>query len=119
MLKAIVSFHDGSEPQAVKIGQGEDVKAPTALAALRAKGWEVTPDVELTYKAWMALKRQGDVPADSKFDDWVDNVEEVAVQLSDKQITEAVLVGGMTQEQADQLRALYASQSGEAQGQPA
>lgn len=107
MLKAVVTFYDNAEPLAVAIGYGEDVKAPRDLSTLEKQGWIVDENVELAYKCLLAAKRQGDVPADTKFESWVDRIAEIDARPSEKQLRQAVALGGMTQEQADLLRASY------------
>ncbi len=116
MIKAIVSFYDGTEAKMVTIGTGEDIKAPRGLAVLEKDGWPIDEDLRLAYKAWLGLKRQGDIPADSKFESWVDNVEAIDLRATEKQIEQAVLLGEMSRDQADKLLALYEADMGEAQG---
>lgn len=117
MIKGVVTFYEntGTAPLAVTIGTAEDIKAPRDLAALEKQGW-ITDSNEftMTYKAWLAGKRQGDIPADSKFLDWVDTVQEFDLKPTRKQIEQAVLVGQMTQEQADGLLKAIEVEEGEA-----
>lgn len=118
MIKGTVSFYDGSTLPIV-IGTAEDIKAPRGIADLEKQGWPVDDDLKMTYKAWLAGKRQGDIPADSKFTDWVDNVAEIEIVPPRKNIEAAVAVGSMDREQADKLIAFYEANSGEAPAQPA
>ena len=115
MIKGTITFLDGSAALGVTIGLGEDVKAPRDLAALEKAGWVIDDNLTIAYKAYLAGKRQGDITADVKFENWVDNVAEVDLRPSRRKIEEAVAVGAMEQEQADKLIALYeASDAGEA-----
>jgi len=107
MLKAVITFHDGSKALAINIGFGEEVKAPRDLAALEKSGWVIDDNVTLAYKAYLAGKRQGDIAKDVRFEDWVDNVDEIDARPSRKQIDAAVALGEMTAEQADMLINLY------------
>lgn len=116
MIKGIVHYYDGRESQAVVIGTGEDVKAPRDLAVLEQQGWVIDDTVSTTYKAWLALKRQGDVASDSKFDIWLDSVSEVEVRPTLKQIEQAVTLGTMERDQADKLIAVLGITEGEASG---
>ena len=121
MLKAVISFYDTATPRiAVNIGTGEDVKAPRALAALERDGWVIDENVTIAYKAWLAAKRQGDLPTESKFEEWIDTVSDLDVQPSAKQMKQAVALGKMTQEEADRLvKALEVEDEGEAPAPPA
>lgn len=119
MIKGIVTFLDDSPSLHVTIGAGEDLKAPRDLAAMEKQGWVITDGLGSTYKAWLALKRQGDVPADSKFEVWIENVAEVDLRPSARQLKETVIMGKMTQEQADALLALMEDESGESVAPPA
>jgi hypothetical protein len=115
MIKGTITFLDGATPIGVTIGLGEDVKAPRDLAALEKAGWVIDDSISTAYKAWLAGKRQGDIPADSKFDSWVDNVAEVDLKPSRKQIEAAVALGRMEQDEAEKLLAYFESDdSGEA-----
>lgn len=116
MLKAIVRFYDERQPLPVVIGTGEDVKAPRDLAVMQEQGWVVDDNTTTTYKAFLAAKRQGDVPADSKFEKWLDEVVEIEVRPSVKQIEQAVTLGSMEREQADKLIAALGLDEGEAEG---
>lgn len=107
MLKAVIKFYDGSQPLTVGIGFGEEVKAPRDLATLEKQGWVVTDEVELAYKCLLAGKRQGDVPVDTKFESWVEQIDEIDARPSEKQLKQAVAIGAMTQEQVDVLLASY------------
>ncbi|MDP1877976.1 MAG: hypothetical protein Q8M17_10535 [Actinomycetota bacterium] len=116
MIKGIITFHDQDTPRiGVVIGTGEDVKAPRQLAALEKQGWVVDEQFAMTYKAWLAGKRQGDIPADSKFENWVDTVADLDLRPSEKQVKQAVALGTMTQENADALLTLMADDEGEAE----
>lgn len=120
MIRGTVKFYDESvTPLAVVIGTGEDVKAPRDLAALEQQGWVIDETVTTTYKAWLAGKRQGDIPADSKFEKWLDTVAEVELRPSMKQIEQAVMLGTMERDAADRLIAVIEAEQGEAAGQPA
>lgn len=119
MLRATIRFYDNQTPINVVMGVGEDVKAPRALAALEQQGWVVDDDFALTYKAWLAAKRQGDLPADSKFEDWVDSVAEIDARPSIKQIEQAVALGNLERDKADRLIAVLESDEGEAEALPA
>lgn len=118
MIKGIVSLYDGTSTH-VTIGTSEDVKAPRGLAALEKQGWVIDDDITISYKAWLALKRQGDVAQDVKYEDWVDNVESVDLRPQPKQLEQLVLMGQMTREQADGLLAVFEAEEGEAKGLPA
>lgn len=120
MIKGSIRFLDGSPAISVVIGAGEDVKAPRDLALLEKQGWVVDDSFTATYKAWLAAKRQGDVPTDSKFDQWIDNVEEVELRPSRKQIEQAVAIGSLEADKAEKMLALWeADEQGEAQAPPA
>lgn len=114
MLKAVVSFYDKRPAITVLIGKGEDLRAPRDYDGLRKAGWTVDEDLEITYKAYLAAKRQGDITADATFDSWVDSIAELEARPSDRDIKAAVALGTMTQEQADALRAIYGDDEGEA-----
>jgi hypothetical protein len=118
VIKGIVSYYDGTT-LAIVIGTGEDVKAPRQLAALEKQGWPVDDQFAATFKAWLAGKRQGDIPADSRFEDWVDTVSEVDLRPSVKQIEQAVALGSMERDSADRLIALLGDDGGEAGAPPA
>ena len=107
MLKAIVTFYDETPSLAVVLGTGEDLLAPRALAALEKQGWVITDEIELAYKAYLAGRRQGDISTDIKFEDWAATVGEIDARPSRKQIEQAVILGGMSQEQDDLLLASY------------
>lgn len=118
MIKGSIKFHDGSAIP-VTIGVGEDVKAPRDLAALEKQGWVIDDGITATYKAWLAGKRQGDIPRDSRFEEWVDGVVELELLPTKKQVEQAVLMGAMEQDQADKLLTLIEAEQGEAQAPPA
>jgi len=107
MLKAVVSFYDNTTPISVVLGLGEDLKAPRDLAALEKQGYVITDEIELAYKAFLACKRQGDLSKDVTFEDWSTTVSEIDARPTLKQIEQAVILGSMTQEQADLLIATY------------
>jgi len=120
VIKGTVHFYDPNQKSLyVIIGTGEDIKAPRDLAVLEQQGWVVDENVSMTYKAWLAGKRQGDIPADSKFETWADTVAEIDLRPSIKQIEQAVTLGAMDREQADRLIAVIEAEQGEATGQPA
>lgn len=119
MLKGNIIFLDDTPALAVTVGIGEDVKAPRDLAALEKNGWVIDDSLTMVYKAWLAGKRQGDIPTDSRFEDWVDNVAEIDARPSRKQIEQAVLMGAMDQAQADKLYAYIEAEEGEAPAPPA
>jgi hypothetical protein len=117
MIKGTVRFYDEKQPPLyVVIGTGEDVKAPRHLSLLEQQGWIIDDNVTMTYKAWLAGKRQGDIPADSKFEDWSDTVAEIDLRPSVKQIEQAVALGTMDRESADKLIAVIEAEQGEASG---
>ncbi len=116
MIKGIISYYDGKRT-AVTCGPGEDVRAPRELKALEASGWVIDEQVETYYKAFLAARRQGDVPKDTDFIDWIDSVEEIDLRPTAKQIEQAVAFGSMTREQADGLLKVLGDVEGEA-GQP-
>lgn len=118
MIKGIITYHNGDRV-AVNIGTGEDVKAPRDLAALEAQGWVVDEEFSATYKAFLAGKRQGDIPAETKFEAWVDEVAEVDLRPSKKQFDQAVALGRMTREEADALMEVLGEDEGEAGTPPA
>lgn len=111
MIKGVITFLDGSRAIGVTIGLGEDVKAPRDLAAFEKQGWVITDDISTAYKAWLAGRRQGDISADSKFETWVDNVAEVDLKPTRKQIEAAVALGRMEPEEAEKLLAYFESES--------
>lgn len=117
MIKGTIEFHDGKRI-AVTIGLGEDVKAPRDLAALEKSGWVIDENVTTAYKAYLAGKRQGDIPSETRWDAWIETVAEVDLKPSTKQIEQAVILGSMDREQADALIALYEAESGEADAPP-
>ena len=119
MIKGNVTFLDGSPALGVTIGVGEDVKAPRDLAAMEKSGWVIDDGITMTYKAYLAGRRQGDIPQNIKFEDWVDNVAEVDLRPSRKQIEQAVAVGTMDAEQAEKLLAFMEAEEGEAPARPA
>lgn len=119
MIKGNVIFLDDSPVLPVTIGVGEDVKAPRDLAAMEKAGWVIDDGVRMSYKAWLAGKRQGDIPVDSKFENWIDNVAEIDMLPTRKQVEQAVLMGSMDQEQADKLLAYIEADEGEAVAPPA
>lgn len=112
MLRATVTFFDGSS-LAVNIGYGEEVKAPRDLAGLEKQGWVIDDNVSLAYKVYLAGKRQGDISKEVRFEDWVDNIDEIDARPTRKQIEQAVALGAMTQEQADALLASYGDHDAE------
>lgn len=115
MIKGVITFLDGAQPVGVTIGLGEEVKAPRDLAAFEKNGWVIDDALTTVYKAWLAGKRQGDIPTDSKFESWVDNVAEVDLKPSRKQIEAAVALGKMDAEEAEKLLAFFeGNDSGEA-----
>lgn len=103
MIKGNITFLDNSPALAVTIGLGEDVKAPRDLAAMEKQGWVIDDNLTATYKAWLAGKRQGNIPTTSRFEEWVDNVAEVDLRPARKDIEAAVAMGTMEREQADKL----------------
>lgn len=113
MIKATIKFYGNDSLTPVTIGTGEDVAAPRGLAALEKAGWPKDDNTTLAYKAWLAGKRQGDIPADSNFEDWVKTVEEIDLKLTAKQIEESHLAGNLTREQADYLLKQNGLDSGE------
>ena len=111
MLKAIVTYHDKERaPFPVVMGTSEDVRAPRGLKALEKGGVVVDDNVELTYKTWLAAKRQGDVGESETFEAWADSVLEIEPRLSARQIEEAVAMGSMTRENGDGLLTLMADE---------
>jgi hypothetical protein len=113
MLKATVDFYDPSTPPlVVSIGTGEDVRAPRELAALERGGWVVDPNVTLAMKAFLAAKRQGDVDPATGFDAWVETVAGIDVELTDKQLDQAVIAGQLTAEQVGQIKSMREVDSG-------
>lgn len=120
MIKGTISFLDGSNALGVTIGLGEDIKAPRDLAALEKQGWVIDDSMTMAYKAWLAGKRQGDIPADSKFESWIDNIAEIDVKPSRRQVEQAMAMGAMDQEQGAKLLAfIEADYAGEAVAPPA
>lgn len=119
MIKATVSYFDGRPAQPVVIGQAEEVFAPRGLAALGKQGLVLDEGGVLTFKAFLALKRQGDIDANTQFEEWASQVEELDVKPTRKQLEAQVLTGALTQEQADGLLALYGDAEGEVKAQPA
>jgi hypothetical protein len=120
MIKGSILFIDNSPALAVTIGVGEDIKAPRDLAALEKQGWIIDENISTAYKAFLAGKRQGDIPGSVKFEDWIDNVAEVDLRPSRKQIETAVAIGTMDEDQAERLIAfIEADALGEAQAPPA
>ena len=109
MIKGVITYLDGKPATAITIGLGEEVKAPRDLAALEKSGWVIDDSLATAYKAWLAGKRQGDIPAESKFEVWVDNVAEVDLKPSRKQIEAAVALGKMEEEEAEKLIAFFES----------
>ena len=119
MIKGVITFLDGKPSLGVTIGLGEDIKAPRDLAAMEKSGWIVDDGMTAAYKAWLAGKRQGDIPTDSRFEQWVDSVAEVDLKPSRKQIEAAVAMGAMDAEQAEKLLAyIEADAAGEAVAPP-
>lgn len=115
MIKGTITFLNGSAPIGITIGVGEDIKAPRDLAALEKAGWVIDDNITTAYKAYLAGRRQGDITSDIKFEDWVDNVAEVDLRPSRKQIDQAVAIGAMDKDQADKLIAfIEADDLGEA-----
>jgi hypothetical protein len=119
VIKATINFLSGVPSVGVTIGVGEDIKAPRDLAALEKQGWVVDDGMTITYKAWLAGKRQGDIQSDSKFETWIDDVSEVDVKPSRKQIEQAVALGSMTAEQGEALLQIIEDEPGEADAPPA
>lgn len=103
MIKGTIHFHDDTPALPIVIGTGEDVKAPRDLAALEKQGWVIDDNVTATYKAFLAAKRQGDVDSAVKFEAWIDNVKDVDLKPSEKQIQTAVALGKMDAEQGQAL----------------
>lgn len=120
MINATIRYYDASSPVAVVIGTGEDVKAPRALKELEKQGWVVDEALTMTYKAFLAGKRQRDIPADTQFTDWVDTVLEVDLRPTRKQVEQAVALGEMDRDKADRLLELMAAEEeqGEAGAPP-
>lgn len=119
MIKGVITFLDGKPSISVTIGMGEDIKAPRDLAALEKQGWVIDDNMTATYKAFLAAKRQGDLTTDTRFEQWVDNVAEVDLRPSRKQVEQAVALGSMDQEQAEKLLAfIEADNTGEAVAPP-
>lgn len=112
MIKGNIKYHDGVSTPIV-IGTSEDVKAPRGLASLEKSGWPIDENTTIAYKAWLAAKRQGDISTESKFEEWVDTVEDVDLQPTPRQLEEQVALGNMSREQADRLLALIGADSGE------
>jgi len=67
----------------------------------------------MTYKAFLAGKRQRDIPADTQFTDWVDTVLEVDLRPTRKQVEQAVALGEMDRDKADRLLELMAAEEDE------
>lgn len=112
MIRARVHFHDG-QSLAVVIGTGEDVKAPRALASMENAGWVIDDTLTMAYKSWLAGRRQGDIALDSTFETWVDNVSDLELRPTEKQIEQAVTLGNMSREEGDKLLALLGDDQGE------
>lgn len=112
MLKINVTFYpeSGIAPALVLAGQGEDVRAPRELARIEREGWVVDDNVTVSMKAYLAARRQGSISTDMSWEAWVDAVAELDVELTDKQIQQAVIAGRMTQDQAEQLKALRSAE---------
>lgn len=112
-LNGTINYFDGTRT-AVTIGVGEQVKAPRDLAALEKQGWVVDDSMKVTYQAFLAAKRQGDLDVSVKFEDWVDGVTDVDLRPSRKQIEQAVALGSMDADQAEKLLAVLEDDEGEA-----
>lgn len=117
MIRGTITYWDGTIT-AIAIGAGEDVAAPRHLKALENAGWPIDDNITTMFKAWLAAKRQGDVPGDSKFETWSDTVAELDLRPSDKQIEQAVILGKMSREEADRLKQAFADDLGEAEALP-
>lgn len=116
MIKGTIVYLDNTPAIGVTIGLGEDVKAPRDLAAFEKQGWVIDDALTTSYKAFLAGRRQGDIPTDTKFEVWIDNVAEVDLRPSRKQIEQAVALGAMEVDQADKLlKFIEADEQGEAQ----
>ena len=115
MIKGTITFLNAAPAIAVTIGLGEDVKAPRDIAAFEKSGFVFDEDLKMAYKAFLAAKRQGDLSADTKWEAWVDNVAEVDLRPSRKQIEQNVALGIMTEEDAERLfKFMEADEQGEA-----
>lgn len=121
MIRAVVRYYDttGKDPISVIIGVGEDLKAPRDLAALESAGWPIDEGFAMTYKAWLAGKRQGDIADGAKFVDWMETVQDLDLKPSRKQIEQAVALGKMDGDSAERLLKALESDEGEAAAQPA
>lgn len=120
MIKGSIKFLNGTPDIGFVAGTGEDLKSGREIATLEKQGYVFDDALTATYKAWLAAKRQGDITGDSNFTDWVENVAEVIVKPSSKDIDFAVASGKMTREQADAyLELMESDEQGEAVAPPA
>lgn len=120
MIKGTIKFLDNSADIGVIAGVGEDLKSTREIAQLEKQGYVFDDTLTMTYKMWLAGKRQGDISVDTNFTDWVENVAEVMVKPSSKDLDFAVASGNMTREQADAIINLMESdEQGEAVAPPA
>lgn len=119
MIKGTIKFLDATPNLGITAGVGEDLKSAREIAALEKQGYIFDETLTMTYKAWLAGKRQGDIAADSTFEDWVSNVAEFMVMPSERDLNFAVASGKMTREEADSILDLLRDEiSGELQAQP-
>lgn len=119
MIRGVITYYPntGRDPITVVIGVAEDMKAPRDLAVLEKQGWVVDENFTATYKAWLAAKRQGDV--DESFTAWFEQVQDLDLRPSRKQIEQAVALGKMDEDDAERLIALLGVDEGEAAAPPA
>ncbi len=87
----------------VTIGKGEDLVAPRDLAKLEREGYVINDDITITYKAFLAARRQGDLPKDTDFVTWIEEVSEFEALPSRKQVEQAVALGTMEPERGARL----------------
>jgi len=116
MLNGVITYHhDQYKPSVgVTIGSSEEVKAPRVIKPLEEKGWVITDDVTNLMLAFLAAQRQGDIPRETDFETWSETVLELNLHVTEKQLKQAVVMGNMSEQQAQKLREAMALDEGEA-----
>lgn len=113
-LRVKVDYFDGPAVMAV-IGVGEEVRAGQALAAMRKAGTG-GDDVEVAYKAFLALHRAGELSGPRSvgaFEAWADGVAGLTVLTPPAQIDQAVRAGAIKPKTARMLHELWRGEVGD------